>query len=320
MLAQNKRHTLNPHLKKIIKELKSIELLEFHVLQLQEAKSQSQIRLNELSNELEVKNAKIDRLDSINFKTIYLKLTGNLDLRLELYQNHFLELALEHKEVVKSIEIIDYEIEIITSKLKDLEQVKATFQEKVKTYKERALNIELVEYRNTINKIEHYLRLSQELKEAIKEGSSVNRKFNAIIKLIKEVAREVYDKKINNIEELNEYKVREIEKYQDGIISINHAFFKYVGELNDVYKIILNSSDSPDKLLENFMNHYRFNLVNDLRKAENLKSSFKFLQRYKNTVLSLNRTLRKDLKSISKYIEELELKEEKLLKKISKKV
>ena len=128
----------------------------------------------------------------------------------------------------------------------------------------------------------------------------------------------MYDNRAHNIVELNNYKVSEIEKYQDYIIAINHAFIRYVGEVNDVYSIILDSSESPDKFLKNFMNHYRFNLINDMRRAKNMKSSFKFLQRYKDTLLSLNTSFKTDLKTIDNHIKELEIKEAELLSTISK--
>ena len=141
---------MNQHLKKIIKELKSIELLETHLFELEELKIQYENRLEELSGEIEAKNSKISKLDKSNFKTIYLKLTGNLDLKLELYQNHYLDLALEHKDLVKTMELIDFEIEIVISKLKSLEKSRIKFQSKVKTYKEGALNHSLIEYRTCL--------------------------------------------------------------------------------------------------------------------------------------------------------------------------
>ena len=309
---------MNYHLKKIIKELKSIELLETHLGQLEALRKESLERVDKLLIELNSKNAKIDRLDKTNFKTIYLRITGNLDLKLELYQNHYLELALEHKELSKSIELLDYEIGLIAKKLEGLGNMKLEFQEKVRSYKEGALSYDLIEYRNTINSIEHYLRLSQELNEAIEEGIAVDKKFTSTIELVEEVANEVYDEKRNNVEELNSFKVNRIENYQESIISIQHAFLKYVGEIDDVYNIILDSSEAPDKFLKNFMNHYRFNLVNDLRRAKNMKSSFKFLRRYRDTVLTMNKTLDHDLKVIDQHLIELEDLELTLMEKISK--
>jgi hypothetical protein len=48
-----------------------------------------------------------------------------------------------------------------------------------------------------------------------------------------------------------------------------------------------------------------------------MKSSFRFLQRYKNTLLSLNASLKADMKTIKSHIKELEVREEDLLQTIT---
>lgn len=310
---------MNRNIKNIILDLKQIELLDIHLKTLLQKRTVYEKRLNQLAKELEIQNNQIQKLAKINIKSLYLKMIKKLELQLELYQKHYLQTALEYNDLIKSLELIDFEIRITKEKKEIESSKKLEFRRKLKKYKAKALNENLLEYREVIGKIEYNLKLSKELEEAIKEGSSVNRKFNSTLNLVKDAANKIYSKKKKNVEELNSFKVSEIEKYQNHIVSINHSFLKYTSEINDVYNVILESDQAPPKMMNNFMNHYRINLSNDLRKAKDLKNSYKFLKRYKDLILNLNRTLRSDLKQVKAKISELEEMESKLMSKILKK-
>jgi len=309
---------LHRNLKKIIKELKGIEITELHFKNLLKKKKAFEQRLISIEAEIFEKNEKIENSSRVNFKTIYLKLVGTHELKLELYKQHYLELSLEFSDLIKSLDLLDYEINLIKSKLERLDQKKQELISKINSYTERSIGTELMAYKEIINTIQHHLKLVKEIEEAIKEGMSVNRKFNSAIRVLTLTANEIYSTSNNEIESLNNYKVNQIENYQNYIVEINHSFSKYVVEVNDVYEAILNQEKTPESTLINFMKHYRKSLSNDLRKAKDLKNSYKFLRRYKNIIMTLNRSLRSDMKSIKKFLVELESKESKMLKEIAK--
>lgn len=132
---------MNKKLKNLISELKQIELIEIHYNDLILLKSEYEIRFNEIKTELIKKNTRIEALSKVTFKSLYLRAVGSLNLKLELHEKHYLNLSLEFNDLSKSLDLIDYEISVLKTKLNNLAKKKKEFRVGLKLLKRKGNNL-----------------------------------------------------------------------------------------------------------------------------------------------------------------------------------
>lgn len=302
-------------LKNIVKEIRSIKLAKEHLIKLEVVRAEQAQRLEEIENKISENLGRIDKLSRTTFYSLYQKLFGEQDRLLELYKKHYLDLMLEFNELTKSIEKLDFEIGILKGQSKKYKTVLQELKSQLRIRESDISTHSLRKFRHVIRRIDGKLGLIKELEEAIKEGSNLNRKFNAAIRFVENKARELY-KNFGDLDSMMNHRVKKIETYQDHLIAIQHSMIKFDAELSDVYREILQDKEFESKIGDQLMKKFRVNLVNDLDENETLNNSHQFLKNQKSMIMSLTRSLRKDVKKLKKEVIELEQIEEEIVSEL----
>jgi len=308
---------LNEQIKQKLKQLKNIQIAKLQLKQLKQTREDFKRRLLQIDQHLRKKHQIIERLNNVSILSLYKKVIGKLNSDLDLYKQNYLKLSIEYNDLAKSLDLLEYEIGILTNKATQFQSVKNELKVLLLA-EEKLITIgHLKRWRSVVKKIEFKLNLLVEIEEAIKEGRRINLKFKAAIKYLESIAKEIgqTEKRKSKIER---YKVHKEEKYQSYIIEINHGFIKYETELNDVYSLLLESDNMDEQFSNSFVKDYRTALVHDLRRSKQLNNSWKHLKRYKEIVLNFTTVLRKDVRQIKKELLELEKQEVKIIEAILK--
>lgn len=309
--------TVDQKTKDIIEQIGSIRRIQIYLEELWIKKEEYSKRMEEIEYETNKELNTINSFKKGSVYAIYQKLIGQKKEILEIAKQHYFELMLEYKELEKSIEKIDFDIQVLTQKPDTLSSLKKKLKFQL-TQKTKGLgSSKLKEYKKLFQLIDQKLVLVNEIEEAIKEGSSLNRKFNTAINYIVRKAKEIYNRK-KIVGFMNTYEVRNLERYQNHIVAIQHGMTKFESELNDVYAQILNTTSYDIHLEDNLMRTYRQNLIADIKNNQELGNSFMFLKNHKKNIQAIVKTLRSDLKKLKKEVAKLEKQEEALLFKISK--
>ncbi len=303
---------MRENLKNIVKEIRSIKLAKDHLAKLRTVRQQQKVRLSEIEKKISDNLTKIDRLSRTTLFSLYQKLFGEQEQLLELYKKHYLDLMLEYNELNKSVEKLDFEIDVLSKRSNKYKEVIRELKAQLRIRERDIQVIKLRDYRRLIKKIDGKLGLIKELEEAIREGSNLNRKFNAAIRFVENKAKELYNN-MGDLDAMINHRVKKIDHYQDHLIAIQHSMIKFDAELSDVYREILKDKEFESKIGDQLMREYRINLVNDLDDNESLNNSHQFLKNQKSMIMSLTRTLRKDLKKLKKEVIELEQMEEEII-------
>lgn len=119
--------TMKEDLKNIVKEIRSIKLSKEHLAKLRSVREEQQMRLAEVERKISKNLTKIDRLSRTTLYSLYQKLFGEQEYLFELYKKHYLDLMLEYNELSKSIEKLDFEVDVLfkrSKKYKDLKILK----------------------------------------------------------------------------------------------------------------------------------------------------------------------------------------------------
>ncbi len=306
---------MREELKNIVKEIRSIKLANEHLAKLEIVRKEQGTRLEEIEKNISENLVRIDKLSRTTFYSLYQKLFGEQERLLEIYKKHYLDLMLEYNELTKSIEKLDFEIDILKNQSKKYKIALQELKSQLRTRENDIGSSNLRKFRDVIKRIDGKVGLIKELEEAIKEGSNLNRKFNAAIRFVENKAKEVY-KNFGDIDTMLNHRVKKIEKYQDYLISIQHSMIKFDAELSDVYREILRDKNFESRIGDQLMKKFRMNLVNDLDENETLNNSHQFLKNQKSLIMSLTRSLRKDVKKLKKEVIELEKLEEEIVSEL----
>jgi len=308
---------LKQDLKDIIQQLKSIEISQKHLRKLQEVRVLYCVELDDLKRSISKSSSFIESLDRVSFYSIYSKLLRTREANLSMHKRYFLEQSLKYNELLKALELLDFEIEILTNKVLKLSQIKKKFKKIIEERNIKIRNINVIKFRNLVTSIDRKLILIKEIEEAIAQGVTLNKILNKTINHLKKEAHRIF-KSFKNEEILKAYDISKLQKYQQNLVSIKHGLIKYEIEIEDVYKELLNSRDYDNSLVSTFVQEYRINLLNDLTSTTELNSSFIYLKNFKSVIMSLTRNLRSDLKKLKKELIELERNELDMLLEMGK--
>jgi hypothetical protein len=305
-------------LKDIIQEIKSIQIANKQLNKLKLLRIEYLNDLELINESISKSSTFIDSLNKVSFYSIYTKLIRKRQAKLTIHKSYFLKQSLNYNEVIKSIELVDFEIEVLSNKSKKLKDSKDRLKELVSNQNIKSGVKEINKLKKLFAKISKNLALIKEFEEAIQQGVVLNRIFNKTINHLKKEAHRIF-KKFKSDDILMTYDVRKIQKYQENLISLKHNLIKYEVEVQDVYKALLKTNDYDNSLVSSFIQEYRFNLLNDLTSTIELNSSFIYLKNFKSVIMSLTKNLRKDLKSLKRDLAKQEIQELKLIFEIEQK-
>lgn len=297
-------------LKNLIKSIKSAQIAEALVKELKLKKKEQQLRLIELTRIIEKENREINLLTNFSIRYIFRRLSGKINQNLELRNDFYLSISLQYNELIKSNNLIDYELDLLNYKVKKLpiltEQLKDYMIQKEGTLPSQHLN----DYKIVIRKLEKLIKSANEIDEAIIEGVKVNKKFNKIINFLKNEENNI------QISIYDNYKMKKLDRYQSQLVEIQIALLKFKKEYNDVHKELFGEINYSNSLIQNFIDQLRTNLITDFNGRSGLKHSLQILQNFKSNIMTLTKTLRSDVRKIDKEIVELEKEEFLLLENI----
>jgi hypothetical protein len=306
---------LDKELKEKIKQLRTIQIAKSYLKELKEQEKayvERKIVLEELINK---RLGILDKLDKSSFLGNYLKMVGKKEDALEISKRYYFDLTVEYNEIDKLLEKFEFEKEILTAKIKTLENLKIEIKEAIALRDGALKSSKMKELLRVIKSIDLKLGIIAEIEEAIKAGKDVIKSFNRILKFIIEHST-LLKKELKSDRKVFDYDIRKVNKYQRNIINIRHSMLKFEAEVNDIYKLMFKDDTRKFSIGDNFMGEHRNKLFEDLSKNENLAKCYEFLKNQKDVIASFIRTLRKDLKEINKEVDKLETLENELIEEL----
>lgn len=231
-----------------------------------------------------------------------------------MVKEHYLYKSLEYNELVKENELLEYELDVLSKKIRDEGIVLSEFKAKLRLELQSLGHGKLKEYAYTIEKIEKNVSISKEIEEAITEGVLLNKRINSVITFLSHEANQKYFSKNNQIIEILNIPRGKIDTYQKLIIKTRHALLKFEVEINDVYRQVFDEDNPSRTLGSDLLQEYKTSLMTDFKLQTSLFNSLELIRTLKSNVMGLTQSLRKDLKSLRQELQKLESKEMELRK------
>jgi len=308
--------------KSTIEQLRRFAINAARLERLEEEKAVQEKRLSELAEEISESKVEIEKIRDNSFMNIYMKLTNQLDAHFKIQEQYFLDLSLEYNDVSEALIILNYEIQILKNNKLEYQSFKSGLKKKMNKFRNKVQDTRVESYIKVTKDLEDCLKLRVELEEATNLGFEM---IDGLAEGIRYITDASNKGEFGKIKEPNSklerqrfslFKDRDFKEYQSIILPLRHNFIKFIGEVNDVYIIILRRKKLPMKVINKFTNNYLRSLATDMRRAKNFTSSIRFLNQYKDRVEVLTTLMEDDLLVVDQDIKNLESKEAEIIRSL----
>ena len=119
-----------------LEELKAVER-HYHSTQSQLEESEKALRIIEKDLEKELKD--IEALEGLSVKSLFHKVLGSKEDQLEKERQEYLQLSLKHKEHVRDLEVLEYELSLLQKKMSDVSRIASEIEGLKKTREQEIL-------------------------------------------------------------------------------------------------------------------------------------------------------------------------------------
>lgn len=303
----------NLEIENLIKELKGIELAKsyykdilFTLKELHQEKSEYEELLGESLK-------KVQQSESINYKSLFNKLVGRHTKILEIQKQEYLRITLEFNEINKSINVLNYEKELIEDKIDRELELQTNLKTKLRNIHVVIKDENLNNFKKVYKAIEDQLRLLKEIEEAIRVSQEVIILIESAEEYLTLGGRKEQLVGLS-IEMILDDKDFDIIKLQELISKIKFKLQEFETEMGDLFGHLSLKTIETNKYSENFGKMFREIVLLDWQKNNSLLNSIEFLKNYKISMKENQRLLDKDRDQIQGYLKYLETQKDQLLK------
>lgn len=169
-------------IKTTLEELTKIEAVDRHYRMLVEQEKKLISERDKIEKQLRKELKDVEDLEKLGIKSTFYKILGNQSTQLEKERQEYLQLSLKHTEHLKSLELVQFEVELLEGKLEKLPILKARI-EALKVKREQEIMLHSSDLRDqlmaihtkTINANQHATILNELTKKGQAALMSVRR-------------------------------------------------------------------------------------------------------------------------------------------------
>lgn len=271
------------HLEKVASQLDTTKE------ELESARNEETLLERKLNREL----AEIERLDGLSTKGLFYKILGSKEEQLEKERQEYLELSLKFEDVKNSIQILEYEVNLLEGKLNSRDDLKKRL-ENLKQERENEIIQSDPSLRSQLlhisEELEAQYRFRQEIAEAVEKGTICNHLLAQIIKHLKKVRnwgqwghKDRYHRHI---------KREAVDRARNLAFQVKHQLNLFESELQDLNKRAQIQLDVDT--FENFTNFFFDNLITDWIMQQQVSRALSTVSSSRKQVASILIQLEKD--------------------------
>ncbi len=275
---------------------------------LQEKKTKMEIKL---ANELD----DINELDKLSLKSVFHKVLGDKEKQLEKERQEYLQTSLQHRNILKEIEVVEYEKNLLENKLKEIELLRNEL-EGLKKLREKEILVTNNPLREELlildGKIDNEIRYINELKEALNAGHNT-------LEILRGIEAH-FEKAVDwgnwdMFSKSSYYKMMknsEIDQAFNLLPKAKNALSVFSKELYDVGYQNIRQGLSIERI-NGFLGYIFDNLISDWIVQKKIKGALSAIQNHSTDVQLIIKSLQKDISEREGKIKELNALKDKVL-------
>jgi hypothetical protein len=294
---------LNEDIKDVTLEIKRIERIRQHQHYLFARIRQKRKELARTEQILKNEKRDVDILEHATVRSLFLSILGNRKSQLEFERQEFLVVALKYKELIKSLDILEYENKVLQDIIRKLPSLEDQLDKLVvqKGTELKSIN-KILATRITI--MDHKLIKNSERIQQIDEAIAIGDEAGSILYRIHGNLAKIEVWGLTDLYGSGKYssykKKSYIDKARQQAIAANLALEEFEVEVKDVYKELKIANAFQKESFEDFLHVFYENLITDWivrRKISSVLSSIQSVIDRLNGILEKLRTEKQKLAS-----------------------
>jgi len=292
-----------------------LDKVQRHYDRLTERHARESVRMKEMSLVLRKEERDVEKLERTGVRSLFLRILGDKDKQLEKERQEYLQIALEYNEISKSLELIDYELDLLERKLANRSNIDNRYQDLIHAMEHELLSSgsEAGEKLLSITKkLEQNQVLLRDIDEAIDAGLEANSLIQKLEKRLKE-ARDWGHWDMYGSDGGGWLKHRAIDRAREYLHRVRHALIRFENELRDVYPDARINVDVRIDRIDNFFDVFFDNLISDWIVQQRIVKAMEHISTTRRQLATALRDLEAAAPQVQDDIRQLQREREKVI-------
>jgi hypothetical protein len=298
-----------------LEELEKLVIVESHIKNLDSKLSEGYTQLNQLSKQLDKELEDIEKLSYLGVQSLFHKVLGSKEEQLEKERQEFLEASMKYKEFKKSVELMEYEKDLLVKKVDLIPALRKTLEHQKKLREKEILadihSSHANELREILNEMDRFGQLKTELEQAVLEGEKARKMLKLVISYLKK-ARNWGQWDMKGSRRGKRMKHRTIDKAMDNLSKAQFQLDKFSNELIDLGERNIGMTIKRVEF-NKFTDFFFDNLISDWIVQQKIKSTLSSVDLQLDQVERILMKLRRELSSCEARFQELDDEKNRML-------
>ncbi|MDX1478434.1 MAG: hypothetical protein R3301_12060, partial [Saprospiraceae bacterium] len=217
---------------------RQLQKVQEHLAELNDRLITESRHLRSLEKRLKKEEQDVIKLEKGGIKAMFLDVLGDREQQLEKERQEYLQVALKFNELGKSIELIEFEIDVLVKKLTGKDEIKRRYQELVRLREKELLETNPVVGKRLVSLSEQMDQCRIRLKD-IDEADEAGRQALALVRAMEKQLRKARDWgqwDMYGGRSRGYLKHRSVDRARDLAHRVQHTLLRFRTELQDVFQ------------------------------------------------------------------------------------
>lgn len=308
---------VDKQLKATLEQFREMDKVNRHLDQLNTKLNAEYKNMENLAKVLDREQADVDKLEKMSLKGVFYKILGSKEEQLEKERQEYLQASLKYNELVKSVELLEFERKVLEEKAQKFTGVEAKLK-KLMSQRERHLksgnSVRGQKLLSILAQIEQIQKTEYEIKQAIDAGTAAIQVLAQMAGYLRTARNWGQWDTMNRRGRMSSYvKHSNIDKARRQLAKSQNLLWRFEQELSDVF----DTSDLNLKInlesFNGFIDIFFDNLISDWIIQQRIRNSYNNVvavhDKVKRIILNLQTRINQD----QTRIDDLESKRSEIL-------
>lgn len=307
---------LQEEIKKLLEEHQILKKAESRLVELSKEIAQARQDVIVLEKLVQKEYEDVENLEKLGMKALFHKVLGNQESQLEKERQEYLQVSLKYDQVRKSIELLEFEHNILQKKSGSIPVIEARLNELSLVQEKELVNMEgagSLEIRKINSQIETQQRLKIDVREAEKAGVKSLECIDGVVAGLQQAHNWGQWDMSGRNPMSNHLKYTAIDKAKDWAYEANRQLKVFEKELLDVYRQIPEDFQLHLDSFNRFIDVFFDNLITDWIIQQKIYNALNNTLNIRDKVVRMIKTLETEHPRIDQNIEELEIRKKQFI-------
>jgi len=312
---------LQVEIQKLLEEHQILKKAEIRLKELSNDLNQSRQEMVALEKMVQKEFEDVENLEKLGMKALFHKVLGNQEAQLEKERQEYLQVSLKYDQVRKSIELLEFEQNILQKKSGSISAIEARLNELSRIQEKELINMQgegAMEIRKINSQIETQQRLKIDVNEAAKAGVKSLECIDGVVAGLQQAHKWGQWDMSGRNPMSNHLKYTAIDKAKDWAYEANRQLKLFEKELLDVYRQIPQDFQLHLDSFNRFIDVFFDNLITDWIIQQKIYNALNNTLNIRDKVVRMLKTLETETPRIDQNIEELEISKKQFILNYSK--